>query len=142
MRIIGLDDILKWVSFNNAPYWKLYSDSKGGNMLAESGDEDALTITASRSRLEDALNYYTKAGGTFYLAAKTTPGKTKGSGFYETKFELPQGGHSAVGSAPGGPPSSVNVQELISSGVAAAMEKFKAELELKQLKDEVEKLRK
>lgn len=132
----GTNELIKWIEFQKAGYWKIYPGGTSRNTyLAESGDQDSISIDQSIERLRYALGILSQGRYTVVCKAKASDTKA----FAETAYE-----HDGV-------PASSNMNANMTQGsisglldeaavdkrIAAALEAQANKLELDRLQKEL-----
>ncbi len=137
--ITGKENILKFVRFNNAPFWRIRRSEKT-QIIADSGDKP-LTIDESLTRLEQAFQIM--GAGTYFIEAWESEGQKK-MWFSDTIQILPENLQSAyVGAMNQLQTPQIDVQAEIQKGIEIYANKLKLEameLKIKALETERDEL--
>jgi hypothetical protein len=136
----GTQDIIAWFSNSNMPYWRIYSH-KGivsGNLIMQSEQKENQSHGDALEDLRAKLKVLNR--GTFTIAAFPEPNRLPTKGYWFTDFEVTQGdtATAAVAAISGPQISDTDIQARID----AALNKYKTEQELAELKKENAELKK
>lgn len=132
--ITGKENIIKFIRFNNTPFWRIRRSEKT-EPIADSGD-DRLTIDESLTRLEQFFNIL--GPGTYFIESWQTEGQKK-MWCKDTIQLLPDNPKEAFMS---GLQSQSMQGTDVNEAISRALSEYKTEVELKGLREENERLKK
>ena len=141
--ISGRRKITDWFEAKpDFPYWALYyrSNKASGQPIARMREQEEVTKNEGIQELEKHLNLLSR--GTYSLTAM--PGaKIKGRGSETVDFEITDGiaGYDGSTPQPAAPVVQGFTKEDVAAAVATEMAKYKAEVELENLKKELAELK-
>ena len=132
----GTQDILEWFSNTNMPYWRLYPHKgiQSGNLVMQSEQEIGQSHGDALNELRTKLRVLNR--GTYTLAAFPEPNRLPTKGYQFIDIEITQGDAStATVAAISGPAfSEPDIQKRIDDAVGNALNKYRVEQELADLK--------
>jgi DNA repair exonuclease SbcCD ATPase subunit len=131
----GTQDILEWFSNSNMPYWRIYSH-KGivsGNVIMQSAQLENQSHGDALSDLRAKLKVLNR--GTFTAVAFPEPNRLPTKGYWHTDIEITQGDALAP-AAINGPAlfPETDIQKRIDDAVGIALNRYRTEQELTELK--------
>jgi hypothetical protein len=137
--ISGLDNVLAWFDSNKAPYWRLRSGPEvGAHLYGESGEAEGLSLTSSKNRLIDQIKYFSATHTRFFLECWDSPGQKKER--FKTYFEIKPHDVGGVGNIPSSPVQVGMGPAQVAEEIQKAIAQYKAEVEMKELREKVKKL--
>lgn len=137
--IIGKSKVIDWIRYNKTPYWRIKRSESEQHMVVSSGNEENIPIEESVSRLNQAFGVLSP--GNYFIEAWEKQGQTKQ--WNRDHFQILPENQDYVGSA--------QLQQMmqqqtpvvdVAAEVEKALSKYKAEVELQELRRKCSELEK
>lgn len=136
----GKDDILRWFENSGMPYWRIYPHKgvQSGNMTMQSNQDEGRSAGDALEELKFKIR--TLDRGTFTLVAFPTADRLPSKGYFHTEIEITADQKHSVNGVSS--ISEADISRRIAEGITSALNAYKAEQELVELKKKVIELEK